>query len=248
MKQKQHDAEKLRSSTMTSEMKQKKHDAEILCCQNKADAALSPQSKSKAQELRQATGAVLSPKSKLKLLRQEQAWLRREKTPHEVEQYLQSMSPTASGIAMRSQVIADAALKTQKWLERACATELESRKMSTVVQNAMDKEGMVDLCLASLKGPDKGELWSSFLLCAELLEMGKIFFIDIEGRRKSGVWEVSIVTKDSRWTRLMNPLRGAPTFEISREQCRSRFCHEKIFGTAYEAFVGVPLPPGKNHT
>ncbi len=50
MKQKQRDAEKLRRSTMTSEMKQKKHDAEILCRQNKANAALSPQSKSKAQD------------------------------------------------------------------------------------------------------------------------------------------------------------------------------------------------------
>jgi hypothetical protein len=250
MKRKRHAyAEKLRYSKMTPEMKQKKHDAQRLRRQNKADAALSPQSKSKAQELRQAKDEVLSPQSKRKLYVAEQAWLRREKTPHEVEQDLHRMAPSASGIAMRAQVIADAALKAQQWQERArCVTERESRKMSTAVQNELDKEGMFDLCLASLKRGANGGLWSSVLLCAELLEKGKLFFIDIEGRRKSGVWEVSIVTKGSLWTRLMNPLSGAPTLEVSREQCRSRFCHEKIFGTAYEAFVGVPLPPGQDHT
>jgi hypothetical protein len=42
------------------------------------------------------------------------------------------------------------------------------------VQNVLDEEGMFDLCLASLQRAAKGELWRSFLLCAELLEKGKI--------------------------------------------------------------------------
>ena len=61
------------------------------------------------------------------------------------------MSPTASGIAMLAKVIADAELKKQQWLERDSVMELDLRKMSTGVQNALDKEGMFDLCLASLQ-------------------------------------------------------------------------------------------------
>jgi len=153
------------------------------------------------------------------------------------------------GIAMRAKVIADAELKKQYWLERACCvTERQSRKMSTAIQDELDKEGMFDLCLAFLKRSANGGLWSYFLLCAELLEKGKLFFIDIEGRRKIGVWEVSIITKGSQWTRLMNPLAGASTLNDSRKLCEERFGHPTIFRTAYEAFVGVPLPPGTNHT
>ena len=61
------------------------------------------------------------------------------------------MSPTASGIAMLAKVIADAELKKQQWLDRDSVMELDLRKMWTGVQNALDKEGMFDLCLASLQ-------------------------------------------------------------------------------------------------
>jgi hypothetical protein len=107
---------------------------------------------------------------------------------------------------------------------------------------------MFDLCLTSLKRGDNGWLWSSFVWYAQLLEKGNLFFIDIEGHRKIGVWEVSIITKGSQWTRLMNPLAGASTLNDSRKLCEERFGHPTIFRTAYEAFVGVPLPPGTNHT
>ena len=42
------------------------------------------------------------------------------------------------------------------------------------------------------------------------------------------------------------PLARRP--HVNEGECRDRFCHEMIFGTAYEAFVGVPLPPGQDHT
>ncbi len=138
-------------------------------------------------------------------------------------------------------------LKKQQWLKRGCATEFDSRKMAKAVQDELHKAGMFDLCLASLQGAAKGKLWSSFLECAELLENDddNIFFIDIEGRRECGAWEVAIVIQGSRWTSLMNPLRGGR--KATREECEDRFCHEMIFGTVYEAFVGVPLPQGQDH-
>ncbi len=105
---------------------------------------------------------------------------------------------------------------------------------------------MFDLCSTSLKRGYNGGLWSSFVWYAQLLEKGNLFFIDIEGRRKIGVWEVSIIVKGSRWMRLMNPLQVVR--KSTFKECGDHFGNPSIFGPAYKAFVGVPLPPGKNHT
>jgi hypothetical protein len=53
-------------------------------------------------------------------------------------------------------------LKKQQWLKRGCVTEFDSRKMAKAVQDELSKEGMFDLCLASLQRRAKGRALEFF--------------------------------------------------------------------------------------
>ena len=102
-----------------------------------------------------------------------------EKRPYDYSPCLSFRSREQEREQEKEKARAQTLLKKQQWLKRGCATEFDSRKMAKAVQDELPKAGMFDLYLASLKRAAKDKLWSSVLECAELLEKGKIFYIDM---------------------------------------------------------------------
>jgi hypothetical protein len=79
----------------------------------------------------------------------------------------------------RAQALLNRELRAEE-KRKAVQDELpKAQKMAKAVQDELPKAGMFDLYLASLKRAAKDKLWSSVLECAELLEKGKIFYIDM---------------------------------------------------------------------